>query len=138
MLHLVSCVGQKRDRPSPAKDLYTSDWFHKARAYVESKESRWYILSAEYGLLDPERVVNPYEKTLNTMKIRGRRLWAERVFSQLQVSGIADVRLSFLAGQRYREFLVPQLRGQGIEVEIPMEGLRIGEQLRWLGEQVRR
>jgi len=138
MLYLVSCVGQKRDRPSAAKDLYTSAWFRKARAYIESTDCPWYILSAEYGLLDPERVVEPYENTLNTMAIRGRRLWAERVFAELQVSGVADGRLSFLAGQRYREFLVPQLRGHGIEVEIPMEGLRIGEQLRWLGGQVQR
>jgi len=138
MLYLVSCVGQKRDNPSPAKDLYTSSWFRKARAYVESMESRWYILSAEYGLLAPERMVEPYEKTLNTMGIRARRLWAARVFPELQAVGIANSRLSFLAGQRYREFLVPQLQGQGVEVEIPMEGLRIGEQLRWLGEQVRR
>ena len=138
MSYLVSCVARKLDTPSPAKDLYTSAWFRKARAYVESTESPWYILSAEYGLLDPERVVEPYEKTLNTMGIRDRRFWAERVFSQLEAVGVTDGRLSFLAGQRYREFLVPRLRGIGIEVEVPMAGLRIGEQLRWLGEQVRR
>ena len=34
-VYLVSCVGQKRSNPSPAKDLYTSTWFRKARMYVE-------------------------------------------------------------------------------------------------------
>ena len=38
----------------------------------------------------------------------------------------------FLAGQRYREFLEPSLRSRGLVVSVPMEGLRIGEQLRWL------
>src|SRR5690606_9611227 len=33
----VSCVSGKLSRPAPAKDLYISDWFLKARRYVESK-----------------------------------------------------------------------------------------------------
>ena len=135
MHYLVSCVGQKRTSPSTAKDLYTSSWFRKARAYVESRESPWHILSAEHGVLDPIRVVDPYEKTLNTMAIHDRRLWVERVFSQLQAVGAAEGKLSLLAGQRYREFLVPKLLAIGVEVEIPMEGLGIGEQLRWLTER---
>lgn len=39
----------------------------------------------------------------------------------------------FLAGQRYREFLADHLKSRGIVVEVPMEGLRIGQQLSWLG-----
>ena len=38
----------------------------------------------------------------------------------------------FLAGLRYREFLEPTLRGRGLVVSVPMEGLAIGEQLRLL------
>ena len=38
----------------------------------------------------------------------------------------------FLAGQRYREFLRASLRSRGLSVSVPMEGLRIGEQLGWL------
>jgi hypothetical protein len=36
------------------------------------------------------------------------------------------------AGERYREFLIEPLQQRGLEVEIPMEGLRQGEQLEWL------
>ena len=43
----------------------------------------------------------------------------------------------FLAGARYREFLVPALREFGTSIEIPMEGLRIGEQLSWLANHSR-
>ena len=39
----------------------------------------------------------------------------------------------FLAGERYREFLARHLASRGVEVSVPMEGLRIGEQLSWLG-----
>lgn len=41
-------------------------------------------------------------------------------------------RVVLLAGIRYREFLVAPLCVRGVTVEIPMKGLRIGEQLKWL------
>ena len=34
-IYLVACVKGKLPRPAPAKDLYTSPWFRKARQYVE-------------------------------------------------------------------------------------------------------
>ena len=37
-----------------------------------------------------------------------------------------------LAGARYREFIMEALSNMVTEVEVPLEGLRIGEQLSWL------
>ena len=130
---LVSCVGQKRASAAPARDLYISDWFLKARQYVERHDARWFILSAEYGLVPPDRVVAPYERTLNTMPIEVRRLWAKRVLEELAATVPDAKHVTFLAGQRYREFLEDALQRRGVTVEVPMEGLRIGEQLAWLG-----
>jgi hypothetical protein len=133
-LALVSCVSMKRPEPSLARDLYLSPWFLKARAYVESTNSPWFILSAEYGLLRPDQIVAPYERTLNTMGIHDRREWARRVLDGLvpQLGGVG--RIIVLAGARYREFLLPVLRQACPVVEIPMEGLTIGRQLQWLSE----
>lgn len=134
-LALVSCVSQKRPTPSPARDLYTSDWFKKARAYVEARQHPWLILSAEYGVLDPDTIVAPYERTLNTMGVAARRDWAEGVFTSLAPRLTGVRRVIVMAGDRYRAFLVPRIQALGIEVEVPMFGLRIGEQLRWFNEQ---
>jgi hypothetical protein len=41
----------------------------------------------------------------------------------------------FLAGERYRENLVPFLEARGFRVSIPMEKMSFGSQLRWLKEQ---
>jgi hypothetical protein len=41
-------------------------------------------------------------------------------------------RVVMLAGARYREFLLDYLRARFGKVELPMEGLKIGEQLHWL------
>jgi len=61
---LVSCVWPKRATTALAKDLYRSDWFLKARACAESAGSCWFILSAEYGLVHPDEMIEPYEMTL--------------------------------------------------------------------------
>lgn len=132
-IYLVSCVGLKRNEPSLARDLYISSWFSKARRYVETTSCPWFILSAEYGLVRPDQMIAPYERTLNAMRIVDRRQWANRVIVQLDEAIPDLVRAVFLAGGRYREFVARHLLDHGVEVDVPMAGLRIGEQLSWLG-----
>jgi hypothetical protein len=67
------------------------------------------------------------------MGVAGRRAWAERVAQQLAVAVPDLTRVAFLAGERYRGFLSEHLTRRGVAVLVPMEGLRIGEQLNWLG-----
>lgn len=131
-LYLVSCVSRKGDAPAPAKDLYQSDWFGKARVWVEQTGQPWFILSAKYGLVHPEAVIAPYEKTLNTMPAAERRDWAADTIKQLEphLDGVESV--VFLAGQRYREHLESPLQSRDIAVSAPMAGLGIGRQLAWL------
>jgi hypothetical protein len=130
-LHLVSCVSEKLDRDVRAEELYVSPWFRKARAYVNAINAPWRILSAKHGLLRPDAIVGPYEATLNTMAIAPRRAWAERVLRDLEPLVAAGDTVVVIAGARYREFLVPTLARWSVRVDIPLEGLRIGEQLRW-------
>lgn len=131
-VYLVSCVSKKRERACEARDLYVSELFRKARRYVEASGCPWFVLSAEHGLVAPGQVIAPYERTLNKMGVADRRLWAERVTAQLAET-IPDLsQVVFLAGERYREFLARLLAGRELIVSVPMQGLRIGEQLRWL------
>ena len=135
-IYLVSCVGQKRLVPAPARDLYTSPLFCKASAYVDRTGRPWFVLSAKYGLVHPDETIAPYDLTLNTMPVADRRRWAGSVLTQLapHLTNVGTV--TFLAGQRYREFLEAPLRSRGLEVSVPMEGLRIGEQLGWLSREL--
>jgi len=133
-VYFVSCVGEKLPRPAIAIDLYVSSWFSKARRFAESRGFPWFILSAEYGLVCHDQIIDPYEKTLNNMPIADRRKWADRVSLQIQ-SAIPQLETAvFLAGQRYREFLIGHLQKRKVAIEVPMEGLKIGEQLSWLGK----
>ncbi len=131
-LFLVSCVKTKGKIPASAKDLYTSNWFRKARACVEKTGCPWRILSAQYGLVHPEEKIRPYQKTLNTMRVDERRVWAKRVLAGLGPYLDSVDTVVFFAGQRYREFLEPALRERGLAVCVPMSGLRQGQQLAWL------
>jgi hypothetical protein len=99
---------------------------------VERSGSPWFILSAEHGLLDPEAVIAPYEKTLSNMSVRERREWARRVIGEMQTRLPACEDIVVLAGARYREFLMSYLATRAKRVTVPLEGLRIGEQLSWL------
>lgn len=131
---LIACVGQKQGRPMPAQDLYTSAWFRKAAAYARRQADAWYILSAKHGLVLPENVIEPYDMTLNTMKPASRRTWALQALLRLYDKLKPGDRVIILAGKHYREFLVPSLEKWGCQVEIPLEGLRIGEQLSWFNK----
>lgn len=133
-VYLVSCVGKKQEQACAACELYMSAWFRKARLYAEASGCPWFILSAEYGLVPPDRVIAPYERTLNIMRKADRRAWAELVAWQLAEAVPDLTRTVFLAGARYREFLAEHLATRGVFVSVPMEGLRIGEQLSWLGQ----
>lgn len=139
-VYLVSCVSRKASVPKPAEELYESDWFCKARKYVAQRlrpSDVWFILSAEHFLLAPNQIVEPYNTTLNTMGRQDRRRWSANVLEQIRsILGPGDT-VVLIAGQRYRETLVPFLRAAGHTVEVPMEGMPIGKQKAWLLAQVR-
>ncbi|MEX2375578.1 MAG: DUF6884 domain-containing protein [Dehalococcoidia bacterium] len=131
---LVSCVKSKRASAAPASDLYTSQLFRSLRGYAEATADRWYILSAEHGLLGPDVVISPYERTLNTMRKADRLGWAARVQRQLLEVLPLQAEVIFLAGERYRCDLIPFLRELGFTTEVPLEGLSFGRQLQRLKE----
>lgn len=131
-IYLVACAKRKGAAPAAARDLYASDWFRSARAYVEAERRRWFILSALHGLLPPEQRIEPYDVTLKGQSAQRRRQWSEEVASALRHREPALGKVLLLAGEAYAQFLVPKLLANGIVVERPMLGLRQGEQLRWL------
>ena len=110
--------------------------FCKVRAYVELLGQPWFILSAQYGLVHPDSVIEPYDCTLNGMQAASRRRWAAEVLSQLAPRLEAVASVTFFAGERYREFLEQPIRNRGLIVNVPMRGLKIGEQLRWLNQRL--
>jgi hypothetical protein len=130
----VSCVKTKADTARPAEQLYISPWFVMARRYAHAIADRWFILSAAYGLVEPDRMIEPYEKTLNKMPIAERRGWAKLVTKQMDLAQVHGDEAIVLAGLNYRRHLEMPLLDRFKEVVVPMPGFAFGEQLSWLKE----
>ena len=132
---LISCVSKKLNHKSKAQDLYVSPLFQKNLRYAKSlNPDKIFILSAKYGLLSLTDEVEPYNKTLNKMTSNEIKEWANSVLKQLQkVSDLDNEEFIFLAGNNYRKFLLPRIKNY----KIPMLGLGIGKQLKWLTERIK-
>jgi cytoplasmic iron level regulating protein YaaA (DUF328/UPF0246 family) len=129
---LVGCAKKKRDCASEARDLYISSLFRKSREYIERRCDTWFILSAKYGLVSPNKVIEPYDETLKEMSTAQREQWAERVWGSLHSRLHTGDLVVILAGEKYYEYLIPRIEQAKCSVEVPLEGLKLGPRLRWL------
>lgn len=145
---LVGCVKQKHAGTYAAEELYTSPLFKKRRAYAEATGDPWFILSAAYGLVQPERAIESYDVAMADLTIDERQAWGVKVGNQLE-RALLD--LASLAGPLIERFegysfevhagnlyvwpLIGPLTGRGGELELPLRGLGIGRQLAWYGRR---
>ena len=129
---LISCVATKRKTKSKAIDMYISDWFRSAVKYAQFLcADRIYILSAKYGLLKCDDLIEDYNLTLNKMLKADRIEWSERVISKLRVeTDMQNDHFVFLAGQRYRENLIKHINRENYS--IPMSNLKFGQQKQFM------
>jgi hypothetical protein len=130
---LISCVSVKLSHKAKAEELYISPLFKYGLTYAKKlRPDKIYILSAKYGLLELDKVIEPYNTTLNTMSSSEIKTWSERVLSQLKEKVDLDSdQIIFLAGENYRKYLIPHIK----KYSIPLKGLGIGKQLKFLKEQ---
>ena len=131
---LISCVSKKLNKKARAKELYISPLFKYNLKYAKSlNPDKIFILSAKYGLIDLNDKIEPYDKTLNKMSKKEKQEWAKNVINKLKnIIDLEEDKIIFLAGKNYREYLVPLLKNY----EIPMRGLSIGKQLKYLKEHI--
>lgn len=131
---LISCVSKKLPHPAKAKDLYISPLFKFNLKYARKlKAEKIFILSAKYGLVEPEQKIDTYNQTLNTMKAPEIKKWAEHVLKSLKKkTNVEKDEFIFLAGEKYRKYLLPHLK----RTRTPMQGLGIGRQLQYLKKHV--
>ena len=129
---LVSCVKSKAKGPRKVKDMYTSALFEKAKAVAEKEFDEWYVLSAKYGLIPPEKTIEPYEQTLTSMSLNERKAWSKKVYKKLRRIVNSGDTVTFFAGINYRKYLIEKLAEIECQIKFPMQGMSIGHQLKWL------
>lgn len=140
---LVGCGAAKNEGTHPAKDLYSSTYFKKKREFAEELTDEWYILSAKYGVIDPEREIEDYDMTIEDVPVDG---WLKRVNAYLEneVDFTEDDEVYVLLGKRYLEAenkdgesLRTILDGYDVDMNYPFDRTSgIGEQNQYLNDSV--
>ena len=131
---LIPCVSKKLKYKGKAEDLYISTLFRLALAYAKKlKPDKIFILSAKHGLVNLNDEIAPYNETLNDKLTSDIKVWAEKVVIELEkVTNLENDLFIFLAGEKYRKYILPHVKNY----KIPLKGLRIGEQLKFLKEKI--
>lgn len=129
-LILIGCGKTKAAHPAPARDLYLGSLFRARRRYAEASGLRWYIISARYGLLDPDQLIEPYDQRLPRSYGLFQRnqdvlAWARATLAPLP----RGVTLEIHAGADYFRPL-HEVRG-GDYCLNPVARLGLGRQLAW-------
>ncbi len=134
---LLGCVKQKRASVSPARDLYRSPLWRGRRRYAEASGDPWLILSAKHGVVAPDDPLSPYDLALADLSARERRLWGAQVVHELErrLGGLEGKHLEVHAGEHYRAAIADGLERSGASLNAPLQGLRLGHQLRWYKSQ---
>jgi hypothetical protein len=124
---IVACSKSKLPHAAAAADLYQGELFRLSKAEVIATCADWCILSAKYGVVLPDQVIEPYEQALRGMTVSARVEWALQVDADLaRLFGREDVLYVVYAGVSYRGALGAMLK------TAPLEGLGIGKQLQKL------
>jgi hypothetical protein len=132
---LISCASKKLAFKSKAEDLYISPLFRFSLVYAKKlKPDKIFILSAKYGLLNLNDEIATYNETLNNKSVSDIKIWADKIVFKLgKIANLQNDIFIFFAGKKYRGYILPYIK----YYKIPLKGLRIGEQLKFLKNKLK-
>lgn len=104
---IVPCGGKKADHPDQAGRLYTGSYHAATRRAAAAltdngATGETLILSAKYGLLTLDRVIEPYDLRAG----QPGAITAQTVGVQADALGILDTKVIVLAGRAYASIVV--------------------------------
>src|SRR5207253_482463 len=121
------------------RDLYTSALWKARRTFADAADSRWYILSARYGLVDPDETLESYDEALTPSPDCGAEgvEHSSRSTTRIGARIARRTRLRGSCREGIPRALEPLLRERGATLMNPVEGLGIGKQLAWYADRAR-
>jgi hypothetical protein len=134
-IFLISCTSKKLKHSAKARDMYSaSPRFRYMLEYAELlRPDKIFILSAKYGLLSLDEIIEPYNITLNMMTQKEIMGWSKHVLNSLErISDLKKDEFVFLAGNNYRKYIVSHLS----IYKIPMEHVGLFYQSAWLKREI--
>jgi hypothetical protein len=134
---LISCSKSKSGHRDIARNMYVSPLYRKSVMVAEGWGLSFSILSAKYGLLDPDETIEPYELTLKGAPKQFKSEWAIKVDEQIRAAIDPKKHLIVLAGDDYYAPLVEAGKGRPLDFLAPMQGLSLGNRLVFLNQCIR-
>lgn len=140
-MSVICLVGDSKSQlnmPALAENMFRSALFGRAKQYAKVHANRWYILSARYGLLEPNTLIEPYDITIDDLEQSERFQIAQHIMTAFIRQPITTHdRVIVLAKATYRDVLAPVFQGRNIQTEYPLERKGIVQQMRWLEAAVK-
>lgn len=133
---LVGCSALKGKAPAKARDLYRSPLFKAAMAYAEACTEHVAIVSAKYGAVRPDTIIEPYDMKLSSLRKAEREDWGARVVGSLQRWFPQPIFL-LLCGDTYSDAILYGAHWHNMpRPQTPMAKMRgIGNRIAWLNEE---
>ena len=141
--HQVALVGcGKRKAPTeaglPAHQLYIGNPFRMGFKYASRTADDVHILSALHGLVDPFRLLAPYDMMMTQMTITEQAEWGHNVVAALKAAyPLTPINIVFYAGSMYVNPVVAALEPElGYwTYEDPLKGRDLFQRIRWFKSQ---
>lgn len=134
LLIIIPCGKSKIWKKEPyrglvrSKHAYTGAPFKVNKEFAEKFADRWMILSARYGLIDPDEPIMDYEETFlrpgpNTIKLH---VLIQQIIDK---DLLCFRRIICLGGKAYQEKAAEAFGTFGVKVEFPTSGMPIGKSM---------
>jgi hypothetical protein len=134
---LISCSKSKGGHRDLARNMYVSPLYRKSVMVAEAWGLSFSILSAKYGLLDPNETIEPYDLTLKGASKEAKSEWGRKVDQQIRDSIYSRKHLVVLAGDDYYAPLVMAGIKNPLKLLAPMRGLSLGKRMGFLNQSIK-
>lgn len=142
LVAIVGCSAIKTPHGAPAKEFYRSPLFKASLAYAESKTKHIAIVSAFYGAVRLDQVLEPYDRKLTDLRKAERDDWGVRTVADLvRMTKLTQLSLLpvflLLCGDVYSTALVHGAHWYNLPRPLtPMAKMKgVGNRIAWLKEE---
>lgn len=143
-LVIIPCGGRKIWDSNPnagaqrTSDAYIGSYFKSNKVYAEAQDCGWLILSAKYGLIEPEFIITEnYNVIFKDKKTNPVKLdVVKRQVKEKMLTKYDEVIV--LGGKEYINMVKQAFVGEGIKIDAPFAGLPMGIQMSKIKEQLQK